>query len=176
MLDISKAAIWFGTFAGTVILGGHTSETIQETVPTVTSHPQAPTPNIAISAGSALSDPRKQFDLLATGKTATATASSLTIDGKTFPAKSSQFTPKGTFVIGKGYKSANGGFLAYPMKIVYGRELDPRNPMRRSVGDSEMMAYAIHAGEVTGGGCLVLKGSDFAAIAPSLEGTTITIR
>ena len=176
MLEISKAVIWFGAFAGTVILGGHTSETIQETVPTVTPHPQAPTPNISISAGSALSDPRKQFDLKPTGKTAIATASSLTIDGKTFPAKTSRFTPKGTFVIGKGYKAANGGFLAYPIKVVYGRDLDPKNPMRRSVGDSEMMAYAIHAGEVTGGGCLVLKDSDFAAIALSLEGTKITIR
>lgn len=127
-------------------------------------------------------DPKqlRQWDAPANGRFATSESGTLTIGGKRYKSITNEFTPKGTFIIGKPYVASNTGVIGYPFKVEFVRDLDDRNPaksefLKLRYNLDTINSYAVHAGLKTNG-CIVLSPSDMEKVGPLLEGTTITIK
>ena len=113
--------------------------------------------------------------------TITVTKKMMRIDGKEIPIVTSQFTPNGTFTIGKPFKDATLGAMAYPFLSASWQSMPDKNPLKakiqsleRRTGETQQVAYSVHAGKVSYG-CVVLP-ERLNEISSSLEGRQIEIK
>ena len=113
--------------------------------------------------------------------TITVTKNMMRIDGKEIPIVTSQFTPNGTFTIGKPFKDATLGAMAYPFLGASWQSMPDKNPLKAKIqsleektGKPQQVAYSVHAGKVSYG-CVVLPGR-LNEISSSLEGRQIEIK
>jgi hypothetical protein len=106
----------------------------------------------------------------------------LEINGKKYPAITSEFTPKGRFVIEPPFFDSTIKKWSYPFKKTDWKEMDDRNDLKhwiakreRETGQKQGVAYAVHEGSKSQG-CVVLRLKDFNAIKDRLPGKTISIQ
>ena len=117
------------------------------------------------------------------GQSATITVrkNMMKIDGEEIPIVTSQFTPNGTFTIGKPFKDATLGVMAYPFLSTSWTAMPDKNPLKAKIrsleertGKPQQVAYSVHAGK-SSLGCVVLPGR-LNEIASRLEGRQIEIK
>ena len=106
----------------------------------------------------------------------------LTIDGAKHKITTSEFTPKGTFTIGKKFFDKTTGVDAYPFLVKDWRTMDDRNVLKariekveKATGQPQLVAYSIHAGAKSYG-CVVLPSKVLDTFKDKLVGTRIEIR
>lgn len=182
-MELLKAALSFGLLTvGAVSLAQvpslRVAADVNEETPKVLNQPASVSAKLPTNLGDFNPAKLRVYDAIPNGRSATSENGLLTIDGKSYRTITNEFTPKGTFVIGKPYKSNNGGFLSYPVKVVFTRDMNPvarKQFLKNGSKPDDLAAYAIHAGKQSNG-CVVLSDSDFRQVAPLLEGTTITIK
>lgn len=179
-MEILKALTSFGLLASSVVCLAQipalrVGAGVNEGTPRVTDRP---TIKPLTAVGNFDPQQLRQWDAPPNGQSATSENGLLTIGGKNYRTITNEYTPKGTFVIGKPYYSGNGGFLSYPIKVVFTRDMNPparEQFLKNGSKLDSVAAYAIHAGKKSNG-CIVLSDSDLRQVAPLLQGTTITIR
>ena len=113
--------------------------------------------------------------------TITVTKNMMRIDGKEIPIVTSQFTPNGKFTIGRPFKDATLGAMAYPFLSASWTAMPDKNPLKAKIrsleertGKPQQVAYSVHAGKVSYG-CVVLP-ERLNEISSSLEGRHIEIK
>lgn len=106
----------------------------------------------------------------------------LEIDSKKYPAITSEFTPKGKFVIEPPFFDQTIKKWSYPFKKTDWKEMDDRNDLKhwiakreKQTGQKQGVAYAVHEGSKSQG-CVVLNLKDFNAVKDRLTGKTIEIK
>jgi hypothetical protein len=109
----------------------------------------------------------------------------LEMGGKKYPAITSEFTPKGRFVIESPFVDETTKKLAYPFLKTDWEAMDDRNELKRTIAEREKrsrrkegVAYSIHIGDAgqPSQGCVLLNPKDFNAVKDHLPGKTIEIQ